>query len=64
MLPFKVFDRDNKITWVIINFHPSQDGGEYLAAREDDSNHDGEIHLIKSADMKKFRMVGFLEEQE
>lgn len=64
MLPFRVFDRDNKITWLILNFHPNTAGGKYLAAREDDSNQDGELSLINAADMAKFRMVGFVDDHE
>ena len=64
MQPFKVYDRETKITWLILNYHPNPNGGEYLAAREDDTNKDGEIHLIKSSDMKKFKMVGFMDDED
>lgn len=64
MIPFKVFDRQKKITWVILNFHASESGGQYLAAREDDSEHDGDLVLIPAQDMTRFRMVGFVEDVE
>lgn len=60
MLPFKVFDRDKKTTWVIVNYHPSKDGGEYLAAREDDTTKDGELEIFKVQALKRFKMVGFV----
>ena len=64
MIPFKVFDREEKVTWVILNHHPGPNGGEYLAAREDDSSLDGELRCIPSTDISGYRLVGFVEEQE
>ncbi len=60
MAPFRVFDRENKVTWLVINYHPSSN--EYLVAREDDSDQDGELSIISAADLTKFRMLDFLEE--
>ena len=64
MVPFRVFDRENKITWLILNFHPGSKGGEYLAVREDDSDQDGEISMLAASQLTGYRMVGFVEEQE
>lgn len=64
MIPFKVFDKENKITWLILNYHPGDNGGAYLSVREDDSDQDGEICIIPAPNLAKFRMVGFLDEQE
>lgn len=62
MIPFRVFDRDSKITWTIINYHPSKDGGEYLAARDDDSDQDGEIVVMSIAELKGMKLLDFMEE--
>ena len=64
MVPFRVYDRDNKITWVIINFHPDNGGGTYLAARDDDSDKDRELSLLTVAEISKLRMVDFLDDNE
>lgn len=64
MVPFRVFDKENKEMWVILNYH-SQSGGEgsYLAAREDDTDKDGEIQIIPAGQLSRFRLVDFLEEE-
>lgn len=64
MVPFRVYDRDNKITWVIINYHPDYQGGTYLAARDDDTDKDRELSLLSVADVAKLRMVDFLDESD
>lgn len=64
MVPFRVFDRENKITWLILNYHPGEQGGSYLAVREDDSDQDGALSLLPAAELIKFRMVGFLDDQD
>ena len=64
MLPFKIFDRDQKTTWVILNYHPDADGGSYLGARDDDSDQDGEIVLLTLEQVMKCKMVGFVEDPE
>lgn len=65
MVPFRVFDRDNKQMWTVLNFHPdNQGGGNYLATKEDDSDTDGDMRLIQADDLVKFRFVDFLEESE
>lgn len=63
MVPFRVFDRENKEMWVVLNFHPHSGGeGSYLVAREDDSDRDGELVIIPAAQIAKYRLVDFLEE--
>jgi hypothetical protein len=64
MTPFKVFDRKTKTTWIVLNFHPSAEGGEYLAVREDDSTKDGEITTIKTDEIQKYKWVDFLQKAE
>jgi len=65
MVPFRIFDRERREMWIVLNFHPSAtDGGKYLLAREDDSEQDGEIKLIGGEDMAKYRLVDFLDEAE
>ena len=61
MTPFKVLDRKTKTTWIVLNFHPSAEGGEYLAVREDDSVRDGEIKVLKVGDIQKYKWVDFLQ---
>ena len=65
MIPFKVFDRDKKVTWLIINFHSTPEGGKYLAALEDDSTEkDGNLHLLDAKDLTNFRLIGFADLSE
>jgi hypothetical protein len=64
MVPFRVFDKENKEMWVVLNFHPHSNGeGSYLAAREDDSERDGELMIVPASQLAKFRLVDFLEEE-
>ena len=64
MTPFKVFDRKTKTTWIVLNFHPTTEGGEYLAVREDDSAKDGEITVIKTDEIQKYKWVDFWQKVE
>lgn len=64
MLPFRVFDRKKKITWTILNYHPTAKGGEYLASREDDSSEDGTIDTLSVEAVKKLKMVGFVDDHD
>lgn len=65
MVPFRVFDREEKQMWQIINYHPSQDGsGSYLATKEDDDSTDGDMKIIPAESLAKFKFVDFLEEVE
>jgi hypothetical protein len=64
MVPFRVFDRENKEMWIVLNYHPGAAGdeGSYLLAREDDSEKDGEIALVAAKEFTRFRLVDFLDE--
>lgn len=65
MMPFRVFDRENKEMWVVLNYHPGTspaDNGTYLLAREDDAERDGEMAVMAADKVAKFRLVDFLEE--
>ncbi len=65
MVPFRVFDKERKEMWIVLNYHPGgQDGGSYLLAREDDSDADGEMRLLPTKDMDKLRLVDFLDETD
>ena len=67
MVPFRVFDRENKEMWVVLNYHPgtsAADNGTYLLAREDDTERDGEMAILPASELAKFRLVDFLEEGE
>ncbi len=65
MVPFRVFNRENKEMWVVLSYHPGTapgDNGSYLLAREDDSEKDGEMAILAASELAKFRLVDFLEE--
>lgn len=65
MIPFRIFDRDKKELWVVLNFEPMQKGGRYLVAREDDtSDHDGSLGYIMSDDLDKYKFVEFITQDE
>ena len=69
MIPFRVFDRENKQWWVVLNYHPGTsagDAGSYLLAKEDDEDNekDGALAMLPAKDVAKFRLVDFLEESE
>ena len=62
MHPFRVYDKQKKLTWVVLNYHSATDS--YLVARQDDSNLDGEIAQISSEHLQGLRFVDFTEEGE
>ena len=64
MVPFRVFDRDKKEMWIVLNYQPGGTAGSYLLSREDDGESDGELRIVKAEDMLKFRLVDFLEEAD
>jgi hypothetical protein len=65
MIPFRVFDRDKKAMWIVLNYHAGDsNGGSYLLAREDDSENDGELKIVPANSMAGFRLVDFLDEAE
>ena len=61
MIPFRVYDRDSKQMWIILNFHPEAEGS-YMAAKEDDSGADGDMRIISVKDLATFKFVDFLDE--
>jgi hypothetical protein len=65
MVPFRVFDRENKELFVVLNYHPGTSGGDqghYLLAREDDNERDGEMVIVPATNFSKFRLVDFLDD--
>lgn len=65
MVPFRVYDRENKETWVVLNYHPgtaANTDGSYLLARENDTEKDGELAILSANQVARFRLVDFLEE--
>jgi hypothetical protein len=62
MVPFRVFHRENKELWIVLNYHPSNDGGSYLLAKDDDTDRDGEMSLIPAKDLVKYKLVDFMED--
>tara|TARA_B100001094_G_scaffold332688_1_gene405850 strand:- start:114 stop:320 length:207 start_codon:yes stop_codon:yes gene_type:complete len=64
MIPFRVFDKNNKQMWQVINYHPDQNGGSYLASREDDSDIDGDIQIIPAQELTMFKFVDFIDDAD
>lgn len=64
MIPFRVFDRNNKQMWQIINYHQDASGGSYLATLEDDSANDGDMKIIPASELVNFKFVDFLDESD
>jgi hypothetical protein len=64
MVPFRAYDREKKITWTVINFHPKADGGTYLAARGDDSDKDRALTELTIDQLADCRLVDFLDDVE
>lgn len=65
MVPFRIFDRENKEMWIVLNYQAgSGPNGSYLISREDDGDSDGELRIIRAEDIVKFRLVDFLEEAD
>jgi hypothetical protein len=62
LVPFRVYDRANREMWIVLNYHSKEDA--YLLAKEDDTEADGEMTIISSAAMSKFKLVDFLDEAE
>ena len=60
MVPFRVYDKEGKKLWIVLNFHPNS--GEYLVALEEEGEDDGLMMTISSADLAKYRLVDFLDE--
>ena len=64
MVPFRVYDPEKKTTWIILNYHSNVGHGEYLVAREDESDEDGTILTLSIADLKKCQMIDFVDGEE
>lgn len=65
MVPFRVFDRENKQMWQIINYHPAAgESGSYLATKDNDDSTDGDMRIIPAEELASFKFVDFLEEVE
>ena len=64
MVPFRVFDREKKEMWIVLNYQNGGTLGTYLMSREDDGDGDGEMRLVPAEDMVKYRLVDFLEESD
>lgn len=62
MVPFRIYDKTAREMWIVLNYQVKEDS--YLVAREDDSEADGEMRIISSKDMLKFKLVDFLDEAE
>jgi len=64
MVPFRVFDRENKEMWIVLNYQGGGASGSYLMSREDDGDSDGELRIVRAEDIVKYRLVDFLEEAD
>lgn len=62
MVPFRIYDKAAREMWIVLSYQSKEDS--YLVAREDDSDADGEMRIIASKDMLKFKLVDFLDEAE
>lgn len=62
MVPFRIYDKVAREMWIVLSYQSKEDS--YLVAREDDSDADGEMRIIASKDMLKFKLVDFLDEAE
>jgi hypothetical protein len=62
MVPYRIYDKAAREMWIVLSYHSKEDS--YLVAREDDSDADGEMRIIASKDMLKFKLVDFLDEAE
>ena len=62
MVPFRIYDKAAREMWIVLSYHSKEDS--YLVAREDDSDADGEMRIIASKDLVKFKLVDFLDEAE
>jgi hypothetical protein len=64
MLPFRVFDKEKKQMWQVINYHSGANEGSYLATKEDDDATDGDMRIIPASEIVNYKFVDFLEEVE
>jgi len=64
MVPFRVFDLEQKEMWIVLNYQPGSEGGQYLLALEEDGERDGELRLVTPQSFTKLRLVDFLDEAE
>jgi hypothetical protein len=62
MIPFRVYDRDSKQVWIVVNYHPGEADGSYLMAREDDSGTDGDMRLATAKELATFKFVDFMDD--
>jgi hypothetical protein len=64
MIPFRVYSKEEKTTWVVVNHNPGANGGTYLAYREDHEELDGVLELVATDQLLGMKMVNFIEEAE
>lgn len=63
MQPFRVHDKKEKTTWVVLNYQDSREC--YLAYRQqDDSDEDGVLIELKPEALVGCRMIDFMHEAE
>ena len=62
VIPFRVYNREEKSIWLILNYQPQND--QYLIAKETDDEKDGELSLIDSKDLKGLNLVDFLDDED
>ena len=65
MVPFRIFDRENKEMWIVVNYHPgggSDGNGNYLLAKEDDTEKDGEMTIKSAEQVARCRLVDFMDD--
>ncbi|MBP9707060.1 MAG: hypothetical protein KBD78_05405 [Oligoflexales bacterium] len=66
MIPFRLFNRDKKEMWMVVEKLPAKDQkGRFLCAKEDeDAQKDGVLKIFDEDELLKMRFVDFLEESD
>lgn len=62
MIPFRIYDREKREMWICLNYHTSSN--EYLVARDDEGETDGDLQLLKADAIAKMKLVDFIEEDD
>lgn len=62
MIPFRVYNREEKSIWFVLNYHGATD--EYLVAKETEDDNDGKLGLVKAKDLAGLHLVDFLDDEE
>lgn len=67
MVPFRVYNREKKEMWVVVNQLVAEKSGQtrFLCAKEDnDAKTDGIMKVFTEKDLLKLRFVDFIDDTE